>query len=143
MPRLPTPRCIWVEILLFIYLFPQLIQLAKSVPRVHPLWKAEKILLGIGKLIFEIRKKVLCKHLCLQYGQNHALSLWFYNFMYGKWIKVNCHLYLSCSKPSFHPTLNIYNLATVNNRYVCIVPYMLYQMQKDPSSYMIKSINII
>ena len=26
----------------FIYLFPQLRQVAKSVPRVHPLWKAEK-----------------------------------------------------------------------------------------------------
>ena len=34
---LPTPRSIWVKILLFIYLFPQLMQVAKSVPRVHPL----------------------------------------------------------------------------------------------------------
>ena len=46
------------------YLFPQLMQVAKSVPRVHLLWKAEKNLFEIGKPIFEIRKQVLCKHLC-------------------------------------------------------------------------------
>ena len=39
-------------------------QVAKSVPRVHPLWKAEKKIFEIGKLIFEIEKQVLCKHLC-------------------------------------------------------------------------------